>query len=110
MSYINQEMKKHIAPGVKEVLKEYNMSGTLSIRGSKSLILTLKSGPLDFQCGGQISKYWLGDKFCDKEYAFLTKMFDALNNGNWDKSEAQFDYFDVGWYTYIKVSPEYKKN
>ena len=26
-----------------------------------------------------------------------------INDGNWDNSDVQSDYFDVGWYTDLKV-------
>jgi hypothetical protein len=28
---------------------------------------------------------------------------DAMNDGNWDNSDPQTDYFNVGWYSYIKI-------
>ncbi len=31
----------------------------------------------------------------------FARAWDAMNAGNWDRSDAQVDYFDVGWYAEI---------
>ena len=47
MAYISQEEKKELLPGIKKVLKTYNMKGTVSIRHHSTLIVTLTEGELD---------------------------------------------------------------
>ena len=41
---MNQEKKKKLAPKIKEILKKYNMKGTLSVDNYSTLNLNLKSG------------------------------------------------------------------
>ena len=48
MAYVSQDRKKSLAPAIKAVLKKYNVKGTLSVRNHSSLVLTLKSGSIDF--------------------------------------------------------------
>ncbi|MBU2790048.1 hypothetical protein HF288_06305 [Acidithiobacillus caldus] len=33
----------------------------------------------------------------------LAKAWEAMNEGNWDRSDVQTDYFDVGWYCAINL-------
>ena len=126
MAYVSQERKSEIAPKVKAVLKKYGVKGTLSVRHHSTLVLTLKSGKIDFiansnrVCGSNhyqvsrgfkanttgydtINPYWFQDHYDGKAKAFLTEVFAALNRGNHDNSDIQTDYFDVGWYVYVKI-------
>ena len=48
MAYIDQERKSEIAPLVKGVLAKYGIKGTLSIRNHSTLVLTIKSGRINF--------------------------------------------------------------
>ena len=49
MAYMSQEKKKELSPGIKKVLKEYGVSGSISVgRGKHSLVVTLKKGDIDF--------------------------------------------------------------
>ena len=48
MAYMNQERKKELAPGIKEVLKKYNMNGSIRVNNHMELIVTLTEGILDF--------------------------------------------------------------
>ena len=47
MAYISQQDKRDLSPGIKKVLKTYNMKGTISIRHHSTLIVTLTEGELD---------------------------------------------------------------
>jgi hypothetical protein len=35
--------------------------------------------------------------------AFLTELKQAMNVGNYDKSDLQSDYFNVGWYDRVNI-------
>jgi ABC-type proline/glycine betaine transport system substrate-binding protein len=48
MAYVSQATKAKLAPTVKAILKKYGVKGSLSIRNHMSLVLTLKSGEIDF--------------------------------------------------------------
>jgi len=121
MAYMSQERKAEIAPVVKAILKKYNVKGSLSVRNHSTLCLTIKSGPIDFienylatvrttsgdyvRSSGslQVNTYWVRDHFTDIANTFLTEVVAAMNSGNWDKSDIQSDYFNVGWYIDVSI-------
>jgi len=114
MAYISQERKKSLAPAVKAVLKKYGIKGTLATRHYSTLVLNIKEGKIDFFAdladnSGyrsnyiQVNTYWIQDHFKGKAKAFLLEVKEAMNSGNHDNSQPQYDYFDVGWYIDINV-------
>jgi len=124
MAYINQEKKAAIAPVIKAILKKYNVKGSLAVRNHMTLALNVKSGSIDFignfnktveaQPGGflngtpaegslQVNPYWFQDHFDGKAKQFLKEVLEAMNDGNWDKSDIQSDYFNVGWYVDVNI-------
>ena len=104
MAYMNQEKKKTLAPKIKEILKKYNMKGTLSVDNYSTLNLNLKSGSIDFGTDS-INEYWYQDHFKDnpEALAFLSEVIPAMNVGNHDNSDIMTDYFDVGWYSRVRL-------
>ena len=104
MAYMNQEKKKKLAPKIKEILKKYNMKGTLSVDNYSTLNLNLKSGSIDFGTD-RINEYWYKDHFSDnpEALAFLSEVIPAMNVGNHDNSDIMTDYFDVGWYISVNL-------
>jgi hypothetical protein len=130
MAYMSQERKSEIAPKVKSILNKYGIKGSLSVRHHSTLSLTLKSGKIDLienyiatdsnvlhgrkMDQGQIdylrknraidvNPYWFKEHFSGVAKAFLTEVLEAMNGGNWDKSDIQSDYFNVGWYVEVNI-------
>jgi len=126
MAYMNQEKKAKIAPKVKAILKKYGIKGTLSVRNHSTLCLNLKSGKIDFiansnrVCGAdyyqvaqgfrpntgkycQVNPYHFKSHYDGKALAFLTEVLSAMNEGNYDRSDIQTDYFCVGWYVDVNI-------
>jgi hypothetical protein len=126
MAYMSQERKAEIAPKVKSILKKFGIKGSLSVRNHSTLSLTLKSGVIDFignsnrVCGNDhyqvargfkpnangydsINPYWFHEHYDGDAKAFLTEVLAAMNVGNWDKSDIQSDYFNVGWYVDVNI-------
>lgn len=115
MAYMNQEKKAVIAAKLKPVLKKYGVKGTLSVRNHMSIVLTVKSGKVDFfedygdredarKFGIQVNPYWFQDHFTGVSKAFLTEAFDALKSaGYYNNSDASIDYFDVSYYYDINI-------
>jgi hypothetical protein len=126
MAYMSQERKSEIAPKVKSILNKYGIKGSLSVRHHSTLSLTLKSGKIDFiansnrVCGNDfyqvakgfkpntsnydsINPYWFHEHYDGDAKAFLTEVMEAMNGGNWDKSDIQSDYFNVGWYVEVQI-------
>ena len=130
MAYMSQERKSEIAPKVKSILNKYGIKGSLSVRNHSTLSLTLKSGKIDLienyiatdsnvlhgrkMDQGQIdylrknraidvNPYWFKEHFSGVAKTFLTEVLEAMNVGNWDKSDIQSDYFNVGWYVDVNI-------
>lgn len=122
MAFMNQEMKSKLSPAVKSILKKYEMKGSLSVRNHMVLVMKIKSGKLNLidnfndacsrvygerfnLCEGsiQVNQYHFKDQFTGKAKAFITELVNAMNVGNWDKSDIQTDYFNVGWYLDINI-------
>lgn len=124
MAYMNQERKATLAPAIKAVLKQYGVKGTISVDGYQTLSVNIKSGPIDFidnynqtvaeQPGGfrngspakdfvDVNPYWFREQFQGKARAFMSRLIAAMNQGNWNNSRSEIDYFDVGWYIRINI-------
>lgn len=126
MAYMSQEKKTTLAPGIKAVLKKYNMKGSISVRNHSSLVCTIKSGPLDIignmfdiavkQEGSHynrnpvkpkyidVNTYWIDDNYSGKVREFLLALEKAMKGADWyDRSDIQTDYFDTAYYIDINV-------
>jgi hypothetical protein len=130
MAYFNQERKQEKSPAIKAILKKYNVKGSLSVRNHSTFVLNIKSGSIDFvenfittdskvMHGRKMSQeqieyirknnsldvnpYWYQEHYSGKALDFLKEIFDAMNEGNWDKSDIQSDYFNVGWYVDVNI-------
>lgn len=114
MAYMNQEKKAKIAPTVNEILKRYGVKGSLRVRNHSSLVLTVRSGTIDFNRDYgdpqglavrriQVNPYYYQSHFTGTALQFLAEVIPAMNLGNHDNSNAQIDYFDVGWYTDVNI-------
>ena len=127
MAHVSQEMKSELAPAIKSILKKYGIKGSLSVRHHSSLVLTLKSGKIDFiansnrVCGNDfyqvakgfkpntngydsINPYWFKDHYDSDAKAFLTEAFKALKSADWyDESDAMIDYFNIAYYVDVNI-------
>jgi hypothetical protein len=109
MAYMSQEKKATLAPAVKAILKEYGLKGSLSVHHHSSLVLTIKSGKIDFlsqvNMGAylQVNTYHIERDFNGEAKEVLVKLKAAMDVGNHDRSDIQSDYFDVGWWVEIGI-------
>ena len=119
MAYMSQENKATKSPQIKALLKQYHLKGTISVRHHSTLVLNISEGSIDFignynavamnntnrdSLGDiQINPYWYKEHFSGPAYEFLTKAFDIMDQGNFDESDLQTDYFHCGWYSDINV-------
>jgi hypothetical protein len=104
MAYMNQETKAAKAPRVKAILQKYGMKGSLAVRNHSTLVLNLRSGKLDF--GGDdvdINVYHTDSHYQGRVKKFLREVLDVMNEGNYDRSQPEVDYFDRGFYVDIRV-------
>ena len=130
MAYMSQEKKAKLAPAIKAVLKKYGVKGSLAVSNHSTLVLNVKSGPIDFvenyiqtdidkpygqkmaidqvnylrkQQALDVNVYWYKEHFSGKALKFLQEIVPLMNMGNHDRSDAQVDYFDVGWYIDVNI-------
>jgi hypothetical protein len=127
MAYMNQERKAKIAQTLKPILAKYKVKGSLSVRNHSTIVLTLKSGVIDFiensnrVCGSnfyqvqrgfkpndmgydQVNPYWFQDHYDGDAKAFLTEAFKALKSADWyDESDAMTDYFNTAYYVDVNI-------
>lgn len=131
MAYMNQERKARIAVKLKPVLAKYGVKGSLSVRNHSTIVLTLKSGKIDFienfiktdidkpyakhMSADQIAQvrknqyldvnpYWFQDHFNGKAKTFLSEAFTALKSADWyDESDAMTDYFNTAYYVDVNI-------
>ena len=107
MAYMNQERKKELAPGIKEVLKKYNMNGSIRVNNHMELIVTLTEGILDF---GTLERHVSTNPYNIKNHykgiaqKFLLELLDVMQGTiYYDRSDIQTDYFDVAYYISIHI-------
>jgi len=122
MAYFSQEMKKKIAPVVKSILTKHGLKGSLKVSNHSTLTLTIASGSIDFfemmdtvsnpsdrikyiikDRNFEFHKHFTNEYLSEKCISILSELNDAINEGNWDKSDSMTDYFNCGWYAYLKV-------
>ncbi|MDD4436502.1 MAG: hypothetical protein PHS04_00490 [Tissierellia bacterium] len=113
MAYMNQEMKKKLAPKIKEVCKKYGVKATLAVDRHSTLVLNVRSGKIDFSdyldenrtFSIKYFKIVNSDHKDEKSIAkkFIEEVRDAMNIGNWNNSDIMTDYFDVGWYVEVNI-------
>jgi len=124
MAYMSQETKAKIAPKIKAILARNGLKGTLAVRNYSTLVLNIKAGKIDFiknfnetcqtEFGRRVSftpattsidvnPYHFRDHFSGKAKQALEQLLAAMQEGNWDKSDVQTDYFNVGWYVDVNI-------
>ena len=131
MAYMSQERKQQRAPVIKAILNKYGVKGTLSVRNHSTLVLTLKSGKIDFienfintdanvNHGRKMSQdqidyirknksldvnpYWYQEHFTGKAKDFLKEILDAMYGSDYfDESDAQVDYFHCSHYVDVNI-------
>ncbi len=124
MAFADQKLKVKKAPLIEEICKKYGVTASLAVRSRITLVLNIKSGEIDFlkNCKEtcrmlprgtgkpRIPKYHfevfvrLYDKhFSGTAKKFLEEILQVMNDGNYDRSNIQADYYDVGWFTEINI-------
>ena len=107
MAYVSPELKKSLVPGIKAVLKKYGVKGTVSVLHHSTLRVRLTAGavpfPDDMLEHGTVNRYGLSRNFDGIAREFLTELDEAINVGNFDRSDIMTDFFCVGYYTAIRV-------
>jgi hypothetical protein len=105
MAYVSQEDKAKLAPAIKAVLDKYSMKGTIAVRHHSSLVVTLRSGYIDF--GGDnidVNEYWIHEHYEGLARRFLTELLAAMKGPDYfNHDDSQTDYFHRSHYTDIRI-------
>lgn len=136
MAYISQQEKKELAPGIKKVLKQYGMKGTIAINHYSTLVVNIKEGKLDLigACNQQRRKFaerhgreymedisgcFQANPYRDaqdyenidpKVCSFYKDLIKAMKGLKWfDKSDPMTDYSHIAWYLSINVGRSSKQ-
>jgi hypothetical protein len=117
MAYMNQTKKAAIAAELKKVVPA-DWKYSLAVRNGMSIVMTIKSAPIDLlRCFAEsdyykheeathkdVNVYHYQRNITDQEIAeIFNKIIVALNTENWDRSDSMSDYFDVGHYVDLQI-------
>ena len=130
MAYVSQELKAKLAPSIRAVCKKYGIKASVAVRNHMTLVLNVKQGSIDFienyietdkaksYCNYMsetdiagirknqsldVNPYHYRDHFSGHARKFLIEVMSIMNDGNWDESDSQTDYFNVGWYVDVNI-------
>ena len=126
MAYVSQEKKQSLAPAIKAILKKHSLKGSLSVRHHSVLVLTVKSGKIDFISNYNaiqskkirpdhlpfhpasdnldVNPYWYHEHFDGKALEFLKEVIPAMKGPEYfDHSDIQSDYFHCSHYFDVQI-------
>ena len=118
MAYVSKEKKAGIKAALDKVIPK-GWKWSLAVRDHSVIVLTISKGPRDLtilpasfyhqtperqKFDRQVSDVRIGESFPEGDVnETMKKVAAALNMNNYDNSDAQTDYFDVGHYVNINV-------
>ena len=116
MAYVSQADKKSLAPAIKAVLNKYGMKGSISVRHHSTLVVTVKSGAIDFSEYMQgdayinVNTYWIDQHYSGIARDFLNELLDAMKGPNYfNHDDSMSDYFHRSHYTDICIGSAWNK-
>jgi len=116
MAYVSQADKKALAPAIKAVLNKYGMKGSIRIRNHSTLVVTVKSGVIDFsdymrgEAYIDVNPYWIDQHYSGIARDFLNELLDAMKGPNYfNNDDAMTDYFSRSHYTDITIGTAWNK-
>lgn len=105
MAFMNQELKKKLAPAIKTVLNKYGMKGTLGVNNYSTLVVNITKGAIDFEPYENVNPYWVDKHYEGVKKDFLVELLGAMKPSNvwYDNSDAMTDYFDTAYYVDVNI-------
>ena len=112
MAYIGKEQAAKIRKELKELFPQFKFS--VRIADHRSLNVAIMAGPIDFRAVAphafrdesyycQINRYHIENTWEGAVGQILRAITDVCNRDNYDNSDIQTDYFDVGYYFHLKI-------
>ena len=116
MAYVSQDDKKALAPAIKAVLNKYGMKGSIRVRHHSTLVVTVKSGAIDFsdymrgEAYIDVNPYWIDQHYNGIARDFLNELLEAMKGPNYfNDDDAMTDYFHRSHYTDISIGTAWNK-
>ena len=116
MAYVSQADKKALAPAIKAVLNKYGMKGSIAVRHHSTLVVTVKSGAIDFSeymrgdAYIDVNPYWIDTHYSGIARDFLNELLEAMKGPNYfNNDDAMTDYFHRSHYTDICIGTAWNK-
>ena len=116
MAYVSQADKKALAPAIKAVLNKYGMKGSIRVRHHSTLVVTVKSGGIDFsdymrgEAYIDVNPYWIDQHYTGIARDFLNELLDAMKGPNYfNNDDSMTDYFSRSHYTDITIGTAWNK-
>ena len=116
MAYVSQADKKALAPAIKAVLNKYGMKGSIRVRHHSTLVVTVKSGAIDFSeymrgdAYIDVNPYWIDQHYSGIARDFLNELLAAMKGPNYfNHDDAMTDYFHRSHYTDISIGTAWDK-
>ena len=116
MAYVSQADKKSLAPAIKAVLNKYGMKGSIRVRHHSTLVVTVKSGAIDFseymrgEAYIDVNEYWIDTHYSGIARNFLNELLDAMKGPHYfNNDDAMTDYFSRSHYTDITIGTAWNK-
>ena len=116
MAYVSQADKKALAPAIKAVLNKYGMKGSIRVRHHSTLVVTVKSGAIDFSeymrgdAYIDVNPYWIDTHYSGIARDFLNELLAAMKGPNYfNNDDAMTDYFSRSHYTDITIGTAWNK-
>ena len=116
MAYVSQDDKKKLAPAINAVLNKYGMKGSIRVRHHSTLVVTVKSGAIDFsdymrgEAYTDVNTYWIDQHYSGIARDFLNELLDAMKGPNYfNNDDAMTDYFHRSHYTDITIGTAWNK-
>lgn len=115
MAYVSQADKAELVPAIKAVMKKYDMKCSISVRHHSTLVVTVKSGAIDFSEHLESAKawandyievntYWINDHYKGIIRNFLLELKDAMEGpGFYNNDDVMTDYFNRSHYVDINI-------
>lgn len=95
MAYMNAEKAKVIRDELKKTFPAFKFS--VRVDNYTALRVSIVSGPVRFvESNYEQLNYFYPDRYANAD--ILKKMIEIINRTNYDRSDIQTDYFDVGFY------------
>ncbi len=116
MAYVSKDDKARLAPGIKAVLKKYNMKGTISVRNHSTLTVKVTAGEIDFSeymrndAYIDVNVYWIDTHYSGVARDFLNELLDAMKGDRYfNNDDAMTDYFHRSHFTDIEIGRAWNK-